>query len=407
MAELYRKIKEGKLPSLLFYVGLTIELGMVIIDKSNYVNPIEGYLFRITFLIFALKLMFTGYSIKEWVVIFFLEVIGFISYRATGENDIIRIVTFVAACKDIPLKQMIRYVFYVTMAGCVLIVFLAVTGIYGDMSLTLDYGRGYEQTRFTLGMGHPNALSCMFLMVLAMGIYAFAERMKWYWYLFLMLLNVCVFWLTDSKTSMLITTLLLAGCFFMTYSKFLREKWFAYACGLLVFVICVLFSVDAAANAQNVREAKWNESYYGEARFDSHVVGLVRIDEHINGRIVSLTNSENNDGTLETWSAFSCPNNMTYYFDMGWVKLFYRYGVIPGILYCIACLALLWQFYRKKDAFGLVIFAVFAIYSVVEAHLFSVYVGRNFLLMMMGSYLLTGQDIIPAAQKPSTVVNQE
>ncbi|MBQ6806741.1 MAG: hypothetical protein IJO97_04850 [Lachnospiraceae bacterium] len=407
MVELYRKIRESKLPWFLFYIGLTIELGMVIIDKSNYVNPIEGYLFRITFLIFALKLMFTGYSIKEWVVIFFLEVIGFISYRATGENDIIRIVTFVAACKDIPLKQMIRYAFYITTAGCVMIVLLAVTGIYGDMSLTLDYGRGYEQTRYTLGMGHPNALSCMFLMLLAMGIYTFSERMKWYSYLFLMLLNVGVFWLTDSKTSMLITTLLLMGTFVITYSKFLREKWFVYACGLLIFVLCIAFSVDAAVNAQNVREAKWNESYYGEARFDAHVVGLLRIDEQINGRIVSLTNSENKDGTIETWSMFSCPNNMTYYFDMGWVKLFYRYGVIPGILYCIANLALLWQFYRKKDAFGLVIFSVLAIYSVVEAHLFSVYVGRNFLLMMMGSYLLTGQDIIPVAQKPSTVVNQE
>lgn len=407
MVELYHKIRESKLPKLLFYVGLTIELVMVIIDKSNYVNPIEGYLFRLTFLIFALKLVLTGYSVKEWIVILLLEAVGFLSYRATGENDIIRIVTFVAACKNIPLKQMIRYTFYVTMVGCVAIIFLAVTGIYGDMSLTLDYGRGYEQTRFTLGMGHPNALSCMFLMVLAMGIYAYSERMKWYWYLFLMLLNVCVFWLTDSKTSMFITTLLLFGSFVMTYSGFLREKWLAYVCGAFVFAVCILFSVDAAANAQNVREAKWNESYYGEAGYNSHVVGLLRIDEHINGRIVSLTNSENNDGTMETWSAFSCPNNMTYYFDMGFVKLFYRYGVIPGILFCAVSLALLWQFYRKKDAFGLVIFTVFAIYSVVEAHLFSVYIGRNILLMMMGSYLFTGQEIIPARQKPSTAANPE
>jgi len=106
----------------------------------------------------------------------------------------------------------------------------------------------------------------------------------------------------------------------------------------------------------------------------------------MNGRIKSLTNSARKDGTIETWSAFSCPDNMDYYFDMGWVKLFYRYGIVPGILYCIACAALLWQFGRKKDAFGLVIFTVLAVYSVMEAHLFSVYVGRNFLLLMMGSY---------------------
>lgn len=41
----------------LFYAGLTIELLMVIVDKSNYINPIEGRLFQITFLLFALKLL--------------------------------------------------------------------------------------------------------------------------------------------------------------------------------------------------------------------------------------------------------------------------------------------------------------------------------------------------------------
>lgn len=406
MVEQYGKIRESRLPWMFFYVGLTIELVMVIIDKSNYVNPIEGYLFRLTFLLFALKLVLTGYTGREWLAILCMEAIGFVSYRITGENDIIRIVTFVAACKGIPLKQMMRYAFYVTTVGCAAIIFLSVTGIYGDISLTLDYGRGYEQTRYTLGLGHPNALSCMFLMVLAMGIYAFSERMKWYFYLFFMLLNVCVFWLTDSKTSMFITTLLLAGSFFVTYSQYLREKWFIYVCGLIVFALCIGFSVDAAANAQKVREARWNESYYGEPRYDTHIVGLLRLDEQINGRIVSLTNSENNDGTLATWLAFSCPNNMTYYFDMGWVKLFYRYGVIPGILYCVACLALLWKFYRKKDAYGLVAFVVLAIYTVVEAHLFSVYLGRNFLLLMMGSYLFTGQNVIPA-WKPSNAPNPE
>ncbi len=395
---LYQKLWAKKIPQLVFYLGLTIELAMVIIDKSNYINPIEGWLFRITFLLFGLKCVMTmpKYTGKEWAAIFCLEAIGFLSYYLTGENDIIRIVTFVAACKEIPLKQMIRYSFYVTLLGCTVIVFLSVTGIYGAMSLTLDYGRGYEQTRYTLGMGHPNALSCMFLMVLAMGIYTYSEQMKWYGYLFLMLLNIGIFALTDSKTSMLITTFLLVGALVMNYCKTLREKKLAYICGIAVFVFCIAFSVDAAANAQKVREAKWNLGYYGETKSDAHINALLKVDGVINGRIVSLTNSENKDGTLETWSAFSCPNNMTYYFDMGWVKLFYRYGVVPGILYCIACVALLVQFMRKKDAFGLVIFTVLAIYSLMEAHLFSIYIGRNFLLMMMGSYLL-----------PSMPANQE
>ena len=103
----------------------------------------------------------------------------------------------------------------------------------------------------------------MFLMVTAMGVYAFYERIKWYGYLFLLLLNFGIYKLTDSKTGMLCTTLLLAGAFVMAYSRFLREKKFAYLCGLLVFLFCLAFSVDAAVNAPRVREAMMRQTYYG------------------------------------------------------------------------------------------------------------------------------------------------
>lgn len=400
MGTLYKRLREeSRIPWLLFYAGLTMELLVVIVDKSNYTNPIEGYLFRITFLLFAAKILLTKYDLKEWAVIFVFEAVGLISYRITGANDIIRIVTFVAACKNIPLRQMLQYVFYVTLAGCLVIVLLSVTGIYGDISLTQAYGResaeetryigeaAAEETRYTLGMGHPNALSCMFLMLTALGVYVWFDRMKWYLYLFLMLLNVGVYLLSGSKTSMIITTAFIVGAFVMSVSKKLREKKWIYLCGFLLFGLCIGFSVDAAVCAQRVRDAQWNEFFYENPRDNAHIVALGKIDRFLSGRIVTLTDSAQNHGMIQTWSLFSKEDNMGYYFDMGWVKLFYRYGVIPGVLYVAACLALLWQFYKKRDACGLVLFVAFAVYTVVEAHLISVYIGRNYLLMMMGSVL--------------------
>lgn len=396
--EFYRKLKKSRLPWYLFYGGLTIELLIVIVDKSNLINPFEGRLFQITFLLSLLKLLLTDYIKKEWYMIVVLELLAFYFYRVTGANELIRIVTFVAACKNIPLKQMMRYAFYVTLAGCAVIVLLSVTGIYGDISLTQAYGResaettiyiGVEpakETRYTLGMGHPNALSCMFLMLLVMAVYVYFGKMKWYLYLFLMLLNVGVYALSGSKTSMLITTAFLVGACALTYCRFLREGRFGYLCGLLVFAVCIVFSVDAAVCAQRVRDVQWNEFYYGEPLDDRHIVTLAKIDRRISGRIISLTDSEANDGMIQTWSLFSRPENMEHYFDMGWVKVFYRYGIVPGIVYLLAHLALLWRIYRRKDACGLAVFTVLAVYTVVEAHLVSFYIGRNFLLMMMGWY---------------------
>ena len=173
----------------------------------------------------------------------------------------------------------------------------------------------------------------------------------------------------------------------MSLLKSFRERAILYLCGFLVFSVCIAFSVDAAVCAQRVRDAQWNEFFYLNSRDNAHIAALARIDRHISGRIISLTDSTYNEGMIQTWSAFSCENNMNYYFDMGWVKVFYRYGVIPGILYIAANLALLWQLWKKRDACGLVLFVTFAVYTVVEAHLISVYIGRNYLLMMMGCYL--------------------
>lgn len=399
--ELYRNIKKGRLPWFLFYIGLTIELLIVIIDKSNYTNPIEGRLFQVTFLLFFLKLLLTDYTRAEWHMIVPLELLALVSYLVTGANDLIRVVTFVAACKNIPLKQMMKYAFYVTLVGCSAIVLLSVTGIYGEISLSQVYGREpaettlyigvqpKEEMRYTLGMGHPNALAGMFLMLVVMGVYVWFDKMKWYLYLFLMLLNVGVYALADSKTSMLITTAFLVGSFGMTYCMPLRKKNMVYLGGLIVFILCIGFSVDAAVCAQRVRDAQWNEFYYGDARDNRHIVALAKIDRHISGRIKSLTDTEKNDGMIQTWSLFSEPDNMEHYFDMGWVKLFYWYGIIPGIVYLLAQLALWRQFYRRKDACGLIMFTILAVYTVVEAHLISVYIGRNFLFMVMGSYFFS------------------
>ena len=313
---LYRRLREeSPVPRLLFYIGLTMELLMVIVDKSNYTNPIEGYLFRVTFLLFFAKLALTRYEWKEWALIVLLEGVGFISYRATGENDIIRIVTFVAACRGIPLKQALKYTFYVTLAGCLAIVALSVTGIYGDISLTQAYGRApaettiyigeqeAAETRYTLGMGHPNALSCMFFMLTALGVYIWFDRLKWYTWLFLILLNVGVYMLTGSKTSMLITMTFLFGAGVMSFAKTFQKRSFAYVCGLLVFLLCIAFSVDAAVCAQRVKDAQWNEFFFVNPRDNDHIVALGKIDRQISGRIISLTNSENNDGMIQTSSA--------------------------------------------------------------------------------------------------------
>lgn len=359
--------KIEKAAEIFFYASLLLELVIVIIDKSDYINPIEGQLFRITFLLAAVKVFLTKYSWKEWFWIGAFGILGFISYRVTGRNEILRIVVFVAACKNVDLKKMMSVVFYVTLGGCMLLMFLSLTGIFGKQRIIADFGREVEEVRYCLGLGHPNALHCMFFMLTLLWLYLYEKRSRLYHFILIFVLNVAMFLLTNSRTGMMVTAaavLLAAGFHYMPEWKNYR---FVYLGGIALFLACLLFSIAASKYGLTLPFFDW-------------------LDGFLNGRIEDLYwGSVNHEGTVAHWSLFSESRN-TYYFDMGFVRVFYWYGIILAIVYFLMNILLLWECYKKRDAMGFVMMAVLAVYTVVEAHIISVYIGRNYLLLLFGAY---------------------
>ena len=131
-----------------FWLGLVIELLIVIIDKSAYTNPLESQLFRLTFLLFCIKIVLTKYSRKEWLCILLFGGIMFVSYLVNERDETVRVVAFIAACKGMDIKKVMKVVFWGTLTGCVMLIVLSVTGVYGSVSLTSDFGRGVGEQLF-------------------------------------------------------------------------------------------------------------------------------------------------------------------------------------------------------------------------------------------------------------------
>ncbi|WP_147424588.1 hypothetical protein [Parablautia intestinalis] len=367
----------SKIANYSFYTGVIIEVLLVLIDKSAYTNPIEGQIFRITFLLFLVKIVFTRYSLKEYMAIFLFCALGVVSYCATGRNEVIRIIIFIAASKDIDMKKCLKAVFYMTLAGCIVIMFLSVTGIYGAVSLTRDYGRGSIETRYVLGMGHPNALQCMVWAVTVLGLYLYGEKMKWFQYGLVLLLNIGFFLLTDSKTSFLVTFFAIGMAFLAAKWRYIRGQKFIAGAGIFATVGSVGISVVIAANAYRIYDYVWH--------FDRSPITLLffRLNEILNGRIRILVENNRFEGTVQTWSLFSRPEN-NYFFDMGWVRLFYWFGVIPGIVFVAFVIWFLIYCYRKKDYMAITLTAALAVYNIAEAHIISDYLARNYLFFLLG-----------------------
>ncbi len=355
-----------------FWLGLMIELLIVIIDKSAYTNPLESQLFRITFLLFCIKIALTRYSTKEWLCILLFGGIMSVAYLVNERDETVRVIAFVAACKGMDIKKVMKVVFWVTFTGCAALVVLSVTGVYGAVSLTADFGRGeggqlYE-TRYVLGMGHPNALHCMLWMLAVLAVYSYADRLKWYHFAGLGVLDIAFFSLTDSKTGVIVWMMFVVMTFIMWYSKKCRENKGVYILGAMIVLGCVIFAMIGS---------------HVENTYLTQDTLMHKLDKLLNGRYQGCYAVE--AARLENWKLFAAPEN-TAYFDAGFVRLFYWYGIIPGIIYVGMNVYLLYQSYRQKDYVMFTMTVAFSVYNLMEAHFISVYILRNYLLVLMGYY---------------------
>ena len=352
-----------QLGQILFYIGLVLELLIVIADKSAYINPWEGQLFRITFLLFLGKICLTRYSFREWLGMLFFLIIAGTCYLFSGRDEAVRLVVFCASFKNVDLRKSLQLAFFVTLSGCLLLVLLALTGIFGQMYIVDAGDRGI---RYTFGLGHPNAFFCMFWVLVTLGIYLYWRKMKLWMYGLLLAAGLILFLPTDSRTGVLILIFTLAFSLFLTYGRKARDSKWLYIAGILLFFGCVGLSIWIACY----------EPYEGP---------FYPYDRFFTGRITSMNTLEGGGGILRNWRLFSRPENIKY-FDMGYVRLFYWYGIIPGALYVLLYAMLMWQCYKKKNYMGFMMVLSFALYTMLEAHFISVYLGRNYALFLLGAY---------------------
>ena len=297
----------------------------------------------------------------------------------TGRNDIVRIVMFLAACKDVDMQKCLKLVFYMTLTGCLIIMFLSFFGIGGGMALTQDYGRGSVETRYTLGMGHPNALQCMVFALTVLALYLYGEKWKWYGYAAALAVNTGFFFLTDSKTSFFVAVfaVLYTGLYQLTQINVI--KIICNVVGKLLVTGSIVFSIFISWTAHYVYEYDWEIDTSSKAAF------FKKLDIILTGRVRSLTSSVRWEGTIRTWKLFSEPAN-NYYFDMGWIRLFYWYGIIPACVFIILLLVLMWYCVKKEDYRAFIMIVSLSVYAVMEAHTISIYIARNYVLFLLGMY---------------------
>ena len=353
----------------LFYLGLAAEILLVIWDKSSWTDPYMGQICRMTFLLFAVccACSVRKSTMAEDIVFAIGVLIGALSWRFGGRNDLLRIVIFLRAAGTVSVPRAMKVTFVSSVLGCLGLVGLAFAGIQGHLYQTYDYGHGVE-TRWDLGLGHPNSLHCMAAMLLIFGLYLFEKKMKLYLYVLLGVGNVLLYGLTRSNTAFAISMLALMLSLLLHYGKKLAAGNAVYFLGELFLFGGLVFSV-----------------FCGIYRPSGHWL-LEKLDHVLTGRISSLWTTTFHEGTLSTWKWFGQRLNVCY-FDLGWLRVVYWYGVIPAIVIIGLTFALLEHARKTRDKAAFMLLLCFGLYTVFEAHLVSAYIGRNYALFIAALYL--------------------
>lgn len=363
-----------------FNLALLLELLMVIVDKSNYINPIEGRLFQLTFVLFTLKVVTTKYEWREYVAIFVCCLAGLLVDQIGGKNEILRAFMFVASCKNIDMKRCLKYTFWVTLGGVLLLMLLAVTGLFGTLTVLKEYPGQMFVSRYCFGLGNPNAFHIMVFALVLLGSYVYYEKLRWWVYVCIAVLNVILYFLTDSRTPTIMIFATILAILIFKLSKNASKTWKSVLKSLcfLAYLGSVAATVFFAAVAPIIHDIDWGYSEYTKDHW------LKKMDLLLSGRIRNLTERDF-WVDLKAWKLFS-PPEYEWYFDLGFHRIFYWYGIIPAVLILVIFGLLFIYLYRKDCDKEIILLTLVAIFTVAEAHFVSVYIGRCYPLFVLGAF---------------------
>lgn len=353
-----------KTANLIFYLGFSIELLIMISGHSAFKLPFIGRLAQIAFLLFGCKVLCTKYSKQQWIIIALLGIIGSISYFAMGDEWALRIIMMVIAAKEIPFRRLIKYTFYVTLAATICIVILSLLGVLGQAVDIRDYGRGEVEARWCLGFSHANNIHGTIWYLVSLSLYLYYEKTKLWHYIALTLGNGGFYLLTGSRTGFLLVQLVILAFLTVRYVKKLKEYKWIYLVGLLTIMAVSLFSAVAA-------------KYGPMGEF------LSAMDQALTGRITWAVRW----AQIDTWSLFSSPREWLPV-DMGIVTLFNMYGYVIGFLYLFLNAILILKYYFEQRITELILLVSCMLYTFMESsYTINQYLLCNiFFLLLLGAW---------------------
>lgn len=198
------------------------------------------------------------------------------------------------------------------------------------------------------------------------------------------------------------------GCLFFVLTDSLTSSILAVLCLVLSMIIRVCDEQrNLIANILAIGNLLWLFIAVGMSLLIASKVinsgNSVVLDSILSGRIHQLTVKLSGDNLLpymENWSVFSNRLCQAGY-DLGYLELFYTYGIVPGIIYIGFLLYGVYVMWHRKAVMELTAMLIFSMYLFMEGIYWGNYVTMNF------QYVLVATTVGTVSTRETTLVHED
>lgn len=333
------------------------------------------YNIHIEFLILILLLVRVAQvaEVKEclnrFIWFFVLTCYVILVYLEAGKIKRIReIIIFglIITASQINIKKLIQWILAAYLSVAFVKVFVSLRGLgqpntwVSPLYTEASFGRGYIETRYEFGFGHPNVCHCAFFCISALILYLLhRNKAKYITAILIFLFNLFLYHYTDSRTGLLIVIGMLIFYFLFPFIRRLKNSAVRVSSYLLLQAVPF-----AAATFTFI------VGYIGPE--DSR---MAIINKLVTGRLGLMHRT-----ITETPLTF-IGHKLPTVCDSHYIHILYNSGIYVFLAYMILHIFTVHYYFKKEQYEVLALIAIFDLYFILEPNMLSM--NRNMITYFM------------------------
>lgn len=342
-------------------------------------NDVGSLIFKITrygcYFIFLLNIIYRFLNGEKITLFeFFTFLLAILTLIFSKNTALLLVFIVILSMKNFTFENIVKRTFKVNLIMFILIILFCCMKIFPDWT----YARNSFYVRHSLGFYYPTIASTYFFFIILMRIYIKKGNLSFFEIIFEGLTSVILYLYTDSKTGLILISLVLCIVLFKKIFKFPSLKKIenfickiSYLIPIFILLLSFLLVFLYSKNIAQVRQ----------------------LDSMLSGRLYYSNNAINNYGITafgekinwNGWGGFGygyeIPQDFKYNFvDISYFSIMFDYGIITIFTIILMIMLTLKKAYKSKNKW--LIFAV--IFSLIEA-----FVEPNLLVIDKNIFILS------------------